>query len=269
MGGRKPTAICDETNGEISVPADVPKISVTNGPFERLGLPMFPNFKGAQLYNGDYAIYAALLHSDADYIVINEYDVVLPERFSDTIEMIMNKKLDLVGHPLNRQTSHWYWLRNIEKWYKFEFDTPSTDVEKFADFLLFPTVIVSRAFGLDLLSRRLEMARKLRAQPEVRDTWLFCEAFVGCEARRMQRNVGGLGHFVNASQFSFNRPIDGAEIGPPSKLIYHPVLFGERLVQKVQRLLADYKNRYGDQALEMLSKDGLRERYGRYIDGIL
>jgi hypothetical protein len=230
---------------------------------------MFPNFKGAQLYNGDYAIYAALLHSDADYIVINEYDVVLPERFSDTIEMIMNKKLDLVGHPLNRQTSHWYWLRNIEKWYKFEFDTPSTDVEKFADFLLFPTVIVSRAFGLDLLSRRLEMARKLRAQPEVRDTWLFCEAFVGCEARRMQRNVGGLGHFVNASQFSFNRPIDGAEIGPPSKLIYHPVLFGERLVQKVQRLLADYKNRYGDQALEMLSKDGLRERYGRYIDGIL
>ena len=210
-------------------PTDLPKVAITDAACAARGLYTPGDYTWRC---GDYGFYLARhqFPGETHYWMI-EYDVAISgdaARFFATCAA--HPDIDLLAADVRPTARDWWWCANVA----------ASDVQPYRCF--FPVVRLS-AHAVDALAakRRAQSRRPLR-----RLLWPNDESFVATAAVAAGLSIADLNdlgeRFYDAETYSYTNVIDGARFVPDSAAprLHHPVLFGEDLARKLQRLKDDH-----------------------------
>src|SRR5687768_362337 len=127
--GQPVILLVDETNGMVDCGGNIPKITYRLADFQRMGLPIYPNAERCLWQCGDYALYKALLATDADHLVIMEYDSIPAIDLLDVMKRVIETNVDFVAHQFAQAGPRWVWNESTIQWYQREVD-PHFDLSK-------------------------------------------------------------------------------------------------------------------------------------------
>jgi hypothetical protein len=194
-------------------------------------LPLCPSVAQAMWWNGDYVLYDIFLNTDFDYFIISEYDLYLDFDLRAAVGEMIRRGVEFAS--LNVRPAHrdWAWLATQTAWDAFEaVHGAASDSEVYMCF--FPLTFISRRMAAWLYARRVQAGFALRrpGAPE----WPFCESFAATEATRSGLKIADIGCFLPAPQeASLYDAVSWSEIHQRSGKLIHPVLSGDRFVNKV------------------------------------
>ena len=222
--GMRLACLVDETHGAVDV-TPFPKISINRAVLRRLGLLATSD---APWRCGDYGLYLALHeHPEVERFWLVEYDVRLrtTDPLSDFFSSFDSSPADLIAPILSARDAGWWW-------------TPAMQVREEPVWgCLFPLLRASAS-----LINAAWLARKRQARsPIYRLFWPNDESFLATTAARNGFAMEDLNErrtwYTDAS-FSFEKPWSGSDLTrtDPDGLIYHPVLYGDDFVRKLNKL---------------------------------
>ena len=224
----------DDTNGVVrGIPHDR-VFRLTEQDALDKGLPRAG--EGALLwFNGDYPLYLFLAeHPEYDYYVQVEYDVVLTFGFERLVMQAAADGADFVGLTKGQPVPEWHWRHSCRDVY---------DLAEISYRLICLSLFSRRALQL-LFDRRIELARRLEREPQMR--WPFCEAFVSTEIERGGMRILDLASCCDTGTYDHWPPYLEAELPRlASRPLLHPVLDERRYVDSLLKYkigLAGYLN---------------------------
>jgi|GEM_PF-1848993 len=221
--------VLDETRSEIDSQG-LPKIGLTNAALDRLGL--YRGFEGAAWRCGDYGLYLAKQKFDrCRFFWLIEHDVRLNFRSAaEFFELFRGADAtDFFAAGLREADAHWFWRRSMSAHH--------ARVHR----CLFPIVRAS-ARALDHLSGRRRALCAEAASAPAEALWANDEAFAATELMNggfVCRDFNALGApLYTKKSFSFEGPIAQSEFEKKEidRLLYHPVLHGRHLFEKILRM---------------------------------
>ena len=224
QSGLKVVCLVDETRAPIDV-SPFAKISISQETLRRHGLLVTSD---APWRCGDYGLYlAAHKHPAVNHFWLVEYDVRVrtAQPLADVFSAFDGSRADLIAPLLTQRDAGWWW-------------TPAMQIgEQPVWGCLFPLLRASSS----LLRTAWEVRKRQARSPIYRLFWPNDESFLATTAVRNGYSVEDLNNartwYTDAS-FSFERPWSGVELAQSEAdgLIYHPVLYGEELANKMNRL---------------------------------
>lgn len=215
--------LVDETSGPVPIPhGNV--VSHTQKSVLALGLSGAGH--GNMLwFNGDYPLYLFYLqHSEYDYYVMTEYDVVVQRSLDEVVGTMAAEELDFVG------------LSNIEAVASWPLTRTCLDAYTEAQIrkcLICISMYSNRAVR-HLFERRLEHSRQHEAG--LLQRWPYCEAFVPTEIVAAGMAMGELSRFGPTERYDWKPAVVESELAElAGQGFVHPVLDTRRFVPHVMR----------------------------------
>lgn len=207
----------DETNETLDQIPFPHVIRTSNAKLVAMGLAN--RFERGSLiwWNADYPHYEFYAqHSDYDYYIFVEYDVVVQMQISDLINYIESAKTDFVAQSTRVPTASWFWTRYHRHLY------PISELRGSLNCL---AVFSNRSMQL-LYRRRLEMAMDKKVR-----YWPISEVFIATEIARAGFSYVPLDTFGNVSSYDWYPPLLEDDLPVlREKTFLHPVLDSKRYV---------------------------------------
>ncbi|MDQ1077668.1 hypothetical protein [Pseudoroseomonas cervicalis] len=232
--GRAVIVACDEAKGEVALPADMAKASLTPALFAGEGLH-YPNNAGWLC--GDYFHYAARrAHPGFDRYWLVETDVRFKfDRLSEFFDHFAALPADLVAPQLWKAAPKWSWHAPMQPY-----------VEQVHGCIFPVTRLSGQAIDLLLQERIRLSARWLEANAalEKKSPYPNDESFVASTlmARGLDcRDINKQGRvFITRDSFRVGRPMShlALEAAPNDGLVYHPVHAGQHYLRKMKMRLS-------------------------------
>jgi hypothetical protein len=224
--GERPILLADVTR-PFDVPAGVPVVPHSVAELVSYGLAIHAKPNGVLWYNGDYALYAAALKTDFDYLAVCEFDLCVNMSLSRLVAEAIDAGCDLVMDGTRPADSHWMWTKVQTAWDAAEgIDDPASVRKSF-----FPFVFISRRAVLYLFMRRLQGS--FLAHRQGIKEWPFCESFVPTELGRAGFSLHPLNRFAPNADLTINQARTWAEAKASGRDMVHPALGGGRFVEKL------------------------------------
>ena len=221
---REVLVVVDERKATVHVPAGIRKISLDPG---SRGLFLTPDV-GWRC--GDYSLYAAFdAAPEATQFWLIEPDVRIhserPNEFFDGCEATISA--DFITAWFVAASKAWLWHRTM---HPFEADINNCMLQ---------LCRVSRNAVAYLYRKRVELTKSFEAQELEAESWPNDEAFVGATLQRGGLKVSTFRQhapqFRTTNTFTFDKPtsLRWLDSQPYDNKIYHPVVTGEKFIERV------------------------------------
>lgn len=211
--------LVDETAGPVSGIAHDKVVRVTEHELLEMGLANAG--EGALLwFNGDYPLYRfQQLHSDYDYYLQLEYDVVINGPLLALITSAASQGVDFVGLTKGEETPDWPWVNSC---------TDAYDIADINHQLICLALFSSRALQY-LGERRLALSEALRNGKMA--AWPMCEGFIATELMKAGMVCRELSEFGDTDLYDHWPPYLEADTDSlAAHHFIHPVLDENRFV---------------------------------------
>jgi predicted O-methyltransferase YrrM len=251
----------DQTQA-FEIPADIPQIQHSLAKFETYMLPVFSSAVRPMWWNGDYVLYDIFLNTDFDYFIISEYDLYLEFDLRAAVGEIIRSGVEFAAFGVRPEpaSSQWQWVPVQAAWDAFE-DARGAGSDPGVYGCFFPLTFISRRLAAWLYARRVQGGFALRRPGAPQ--WPFCESFAATEAARSGLKMADIGRFLpEPQQISDLQAVSWSEIPQRSEKLIHPVLSGDRFVNRVML----YAERLHPQD-EPARSEWLYDRVGRLPEG--
>lgn len=174
-------------------------------------------------FNGDYPLYYFYQqHSQYDYYIIVEYDVVVGCELDAVIERMREESVDFVGLSNNQPLSEWPLTHTCVDVY------PQDTIRKC---LICISMFSNRAVR-HLFDRRVVMSAQFEAG--LLPCWPYCEAFIPTEIAAARLKMVELSEFGPTSHYDWKPAIIESDLPLlAGQAFAHPLLDPERFIRHV------------------------------------